>query len=174
MLASISIPALLLLASAVSAQDLPSVVTSISISPTPASEELFTIQTSDPPDPPSGTWTHDCNCIQEPCIACSTDDVMSIPAGETPISTGDMASTIFTNPLRTSESAVTFIPPGETPISTGSLDIPATPTLNGTLSSSATLSGSGPPEQTTNAAVASKGDGAVFLVGLLGAAVALL
>ncbi|KAF2855075.1 hypothetical protein T440DRAFT_486095 [Plenodomus tracheiphilus IPT5] len=171
MLASMSMATLLLLASAaVSAQDTPSVVTSISITPTPASEEVFTIQTS---EPPSGTWTFDCDCIQEPCSACTTDDVMSIPPGETPISTGDIASTIFTNPLRTSESALSFLPPGETPISTGSLDIPATATLNATRSSSATVSGSGLPEQTTNAAVARNGHGAAFWVGLLGAAAAL-
>ncbi|KAI8943558.1 hypothetical protein NX059_001555 [Plenodomus lindquistii] len=186
MLASISIPTLLLLASGISAQDVPSVVTSISISPTPASEELFTIQTS---VPSIGTASYDCDCIQEPCPPCptgdvwsippgetpiSTDAVWSLPPGETPISTGEVPSTIFTNPLRSSESAINFIPPGETPISTGSLDLPATATLSVTSSSSATASGSALPEQTTNAAVSSNGDGAVFLVGLLGAAVALL
>ncbi|KAH9867537.1 hypothetical protein IAQ61_008131 [Plenodomus lingam] len=163
------IPALLLLATAVSAQQSPpSVVTSMNATATPAIP---------PMEPPSDLWTNDCDCIQEPCLACSTSDgdVMSIPQGETPISTGEMEPTvIYTNPLRSSESAVSFLPPGETPLSTGSLDIPATATLNMTAVPSPTLSGSGLPEQTTNAAVARKGDGAVFFLGLLGAVGALL
>ncbi|CBX96922.1 predicted protein [Plenodomus lingam JN3] len=172
------IPALLLLATAVSAQQSPpSVVTSMNATATPAIP---------PMEPPSDLWTNDCDCIQEPCLACaqglpcapgstSDGDVMSIPQGETPISTGEMEPTvIYTNPLRSSESAVSFLPPGETPLSTGSLDIPATATLNMTAVPSPTLSGSGLPEQTTNAAVARKGDGAVFFLGLLGAVGALL
>jgi len=70
-----SIAALVLLAaSAVSAQDTaPSVVTFISISPSPASEALFTIQTGVP-----ASASMACNCIQEPCAAC-TDGCSPLP-----------------------------------------------------------------------------------------------
>lgn len=68
MIASILGPALLLLASAVAAQDTPSVATFISISPVPTTEEVFTIQTSVP-----STSTTPCYevCVQEPCTACA-------------------------------------------------------------------------------------------------------
>jgi hypothetical protein len=67
MLAAISIPTLLLLASVAVAQDeTPSVVTSPFVSPTPESEAIFTIQTSADPDP----WSCYMDCVQPPCPEC--------------------------------------------------------------------------------------------------------
>lgn len=196
MLSSMLGPAMLLLASAVRAQETPSVVTFISISPVPTTEEVFTIQTSVP-----GTLTTPCYevCVQEPCTACAppppastglstgtltqpgpSDPLMSIPAGETPLPSESVAS-IITDPIRPSDSGVMGIPSGETPISTGSLDIPASlsPTSRPSLSVNSTarpsLSSSAPPQQSTNAASPGMmGDAVPFVVALAGAAVALL
>lgn len=70
MLAAISIPTLLLLASvAVAQDDTPSVATSPFVSPTPESEALYTIQTqtaTDDVDP----WSCYMECVQPPCPAC--------------------------------------------------------------------------------------------------------
>ncbi|KAH7392998.1 hypothetical protein BKA66DRAFT_606922 [Pyrenochaeta sp. MPI-SDFR-AT-0127] len=186
MLSSILGPALLLLASAVGAQETPSVVTFISISPVPTTEEVFTIQTSVP-----GTLTTPCYevCVQEPCTACPSDPLMSIPPGETPLPSSETVVSIITDPIRPSDSGVMGIPSGETPISTGSMDIPATaqPSLSVSVSQSQSqsrsltptsrpsLSSSAPPQQSTNAASpATMGDGVPFVVALAGAALALL
>jgi hypothetical protein len=70
MLAAISIPTLLLLASvAVAQDDTPSVATSPFVSPTPESEALYTIQTQTATgdvDP----WSCYMECVQPPCPAC--------------------------------------------------------------------------------------------------------
>lgn len=67
MLAAISIPTLLLLASvAVAQEETPSVATSPFVSPTPESEAIFTIQTSADPDP----WSCYMDCVQPPCPPC--------------------------------------------------------------------------------------------------------
>jgi hypothetical protein len=67
MLAAVSIPTLLLLASVAVAQDeTPSVVTSPFVSPTPESEGIFTIQTSTDVDP----WSCYMDCVQPPCPPC--------------------------------------------------------------------------------------------------------
>lgn len=97
---------------------------------------------------------------------------MSIPAGETPISTGNMASSIS---LQTSESAFPFIPPGETPIATGSVHLPTNATSSASRTSNGPTSSSGLAQQTSNAAVPdSNGEGAAVWAGLFVAAVALL
>ncbi|KAJ4369808.1 hypothetical protein N0V83_005572 [Neocucurbitaria cava] len=153
MLASALTSALLLLASAVNAQETPSVVTSIAISPSPTTEELFTVETS---APGSGLPT-------------SSDGLMSIPPGETPEPTSVVS--IITDTILPSVSGVVSIPGGETPISTVSLNSSAT--LSSSLSPSST--GSAPPQQSTNvASPAMGGDGTPFMVAVVGVAIALL
>ncbi|KAG9195531.1 hypothetical protein G6011_00652 [Alternaria panax] len=169
MLAAISIPTLLLLASVAAAQDeTPSVATSPFVSPTPESEAIFTIQTSADVDP----WSCYMNCVQPPCPPC-TGSMVSVPPvteetesvgsvgpvpmpSATDVSIPPVTDSVVTTPVPLpspidvsippqESSGVMSIPAGETPLSTGSLDTPAT-----TPSSSAT--GSSLPEQTTNAA----------------------
>lgn len=68
---SISIPALLLLASvAVAQEETPSVATSPLVSPTPSEEQIYTIQTTDP-------WACYEDCIQPPCPPCTCQKIHS-------------------------------------------------------------------------------------------------
>ncbi|KAL6708351.1 hypothetical protein ACN47E_003275 [Coniothyrium glycines] len=130
---------LVLASAAVAQQETPSVVTAISITPTPASEEVFTIQTSVPG---------------------SVEGSMGIPPGETPISPIESIASIITDPLLSTVTGIMSIPPGETPISifTGSLDVSAPPSATSGVAptTNASASTSAPPEQTTNAAVTAR------------------
>ncbi|KAF1829214.1 hypothetical protein BDW02DRAFT_574184 [Decorospora gaudefroyi] len=192
-LASASFPALLLLlASAVVAQDTtPSVVTDISISPTPTTEIILTIQTSTP-DP----WSCYQDCIQPPCPQCSTDSTMSIPPVPlpTPISvitdpllstlTGSADGTmsippvplpsvisVITDPLLSTVTGIMSILPEKTTLSTGLMSIPAgeTPISTGSLDTPTATTSSGLPELPTGAAVpVAKRDGLPLVVAMAG------
>jgi len=75
MLASLSISTLLLLASAAVAQD--TVATSPFVSPTPTTEEVFTIQTSAVSTPVVDPWECYQACFQEPCPSCTVSIKLS-------------------------------------------------------------------------------------------------
>ncbi|KAI4958595.1 hypothetical protein J4E86_004199 [Alternaria arbusti] len=178
MLAAISIPTLLLLASvAVAQDDTPTVATSPFVSPTPESEALYTIQTqtaTDDVDP----WSCYMECVQPPCPACtgsmmsvppvsmpSVTDVSVIPPVSMPTVTDvsippQSGISVVTTPVPMPTVTDVSIPPqdstgamsipeGETPISSGAVDTPSS-----SLGSAASATSSGLPEQTENAAAA--------------------
>jgi hypothetical protein len=192
-------PTLLLLASAAVAQEeTPSVVTSIAISPTPTTEEVFTIQTSTPSA--SDPWACYVDCLMPPCTTPASCmqrrvsiliAVMLTPIGLTgsltsvpPVS--DTVVSVITDPSLSTVTGIMSIPPletpvstgvmsipaGETPISTGSLDTPApsTTTMSSSSNLTASATSSGPAEQTTNAAASVvKRDGVPLMIVIAGA-----
>ncbi|KAF1938479.1 hypothetical protein EJ02DRAFT_457865 [Clathrospora elynae] len=170
MLAPIAISTLLLLASAAAAQDTPPVVTS----PTPASESLYTIQTSDPTDP----WSCYEVCVQSPCAAsCASSGMIPIPPGETPFPVSESVVSNTTDPLLPSATGVMSIPQGETPISTGTLDTSAISnvTVSPTLSPSSSTTSAASPDKSTNAAApVFEGHGLPVVAAIAGAAFALI
>ncbi|KAH7073515.1 hypothetical protein BKA63DRAFT_34496 [Paraphoma chrysanthemicola] len=164
-------PALLLLASAVKVHgQTPSVVTFISISPTPTTEEVFTIQTSVP-----GLSSTPCYevCVMEPCYPCGqtlSEGSMGIPPGETPIPSSLLS--IITDPLL-STTPLPTTPLPTTPLPTSPLlTTPAassrpsaSSSANGTVSvPTPSRSGTSPPEQSTGASPSLQAHGAPFKI----------
>ncbi|KAL1795842.1 hypothetical protein ACET3X_006066 [Alternaria dauci] len=167
MLAAISIPTLLLLASvAVAQEESPSVATSPFVSPTPESEAIFTIQTSVEADP--DPWSCYMDCVQPPCPPCTgstisippvteTESVSSVTPVPMPIATDvsvpSVTEPVVTTPVPMPSATDVSIPPQEP---SGVMSIPAgeTPltTPSSSDSSDASATSSSLPEQTTNAA----------------------
>ncbi|KAH7089922.1 hypothetical protein FB567DRAFT_314842 [Paraphoma chrysanthemicola] len=161
-------PALLLLASAVKVHgQTPSVVTFISISPTPTTEEVFTIQTSVP-----GMSSTPCYevCVMEPCYPCGqtlSEGSMGIPPGETPIPSSLLS--IITDPLlSTTPLLTTPLPTTPLPTTPAASSRPsASSSANGTVSVPApSRPGNAPPEQSTGASPSLQAHGAPFKIAL--------
>ncbi|KAL7777218.1 hypothetical protein CFE70_007641 [Pyrenophora teres f. teres 0-1] len=180
MLASLSMSTLLLLASAAAAQD--TVATSPFVSPTPTTEEVFTIQTSAPATTSAADpWaTMSIPPVSEsvvtaidPSLSTVTGN-MSIP----PLKTGSIVS-IITDPSLSTVTGIMSIPPLETPESSGGLmSIPAgeTPisTDSPTTASSGSATRSAPAQVTTNAAVFMTKDAGIPCMVAFAGALALL
>ncbi|CAE7195746.1 hypothetical protein P3342_009951 [Pyrenophora teres f. teres] len=197
MLASLSMSTMLLLASAAAAQD--TVATSPFVSPTPTTEEVFTIQTSAPATTSAADpWACYQACFQEPCPSCPSGSTMSIPpVSESvvtaidpslstvtgnmsipPLKTGSIVS-IITDPSLSTVTGIMSIPPLETPESSGGLmSIPAgeTPisTDSPTTASSGSATRSAPAQVTTNAAVFMTKDAGIPCMVAFAGALALL
>ncbi|KAF2033486.1 hypothetical protein EK21DRAFT_58717 [Setomelanomma holmii] len=147
-------PALLFLASAVMVQGqtaTPSVVTFISITPTPTNEGIFSIQTIVP-----GMSSSPCYevCIMEPCGSTLSEGSIGIPLGETPIVT--LLPSTITNPLL----STSILPSGSAASASSS--------ASGSISTGPQVSrpGSQPPQQSTGAAPSMHGDGAPLKLAL--------
>ncbi|KAF2826440.1 hypothetical protein CC86DRAFT_370435 [Ophiobolus disseminans] len=141
--------ALLLLASAAVAQTTPSVVTFISISPTPASEQIFSIQTIIP-GVYSTTACYEA-CVMEPCPPCgvtsSVSGSMGIPQGETPIPSSLLSSAPA--PASSNISASSGSTPSRTLTGSGNATVPSAtrsaPAQQSTAAASPSLQGAHAP-----------------------------